>query len=381
MTARWIRLAASLMGVAALAAACGSGDETADRQTAGSPPAEVSEAEEPPVVDADEASASASSDVQETEPALEETTEPIVVTHKFGATEVPRNPQRVLSLGFSDQDDLLALGIVPVGILDWFGNQPNAVWPWAQPLLDGAEPTVIPAVIEPSVELIASTEPDLIIAVSQGLTQEQYDLLSELAPTVAQHADYPDYGAPWQERTRLIGAAFDMADEAEGLIAGVEERFAEVRTEHPEFEGRSAAVAFAFNDQPGVYASSDVRAQILESIGFVTPPEYDELAGDAFYVNVSEERVDLFDTDVIVWIATNDVVMQGVIDSPIREIMRAPSEGREVFTSTLVSGAFSFASPLSIDFLLDELVPELALAIDGNPATEVPSAVAIGAAG
>ncbi|MEM8705897.1 MAG: iron-siderophore ABC transporter substrate-binding protein [Actinomycetota bacterium] len=312
---------------------------------------------------------------------IEEELGPILVTHRYGETEVPRDPQRVLSLGFSDQDDLLALGVVPVGILNWFGDEPFAVWPWAQPFLGDAEPTVIPAVVEPSVELIASIRPDLIVAVSSGLTQEQYDLLSELAPTVAQHADYADYAAPWQERTRLIGATFDKSAEAESLIAGVEERFADVRAAHPEFAGLTAAVAFAFNGQPGVYASSDVRAQILESIGFVTPPEYDRLAGDAFFINVSEERVDLLDTDAVVWIATNEVVMQDVIASPIRTVMRAPTEGREIFTSTLVSGAFSFGSPLSIGYLLDELVPELALAVDGDPATVVPSAQAIGAAG
>ena len=57
--------------------------------------------------------------------------------------------------------------------------------------------------------------------------------------------------------------------------------------------------------------------------------------------------------------------------------MTAYAEGREVFTDPLVSGAFSFASPLSIDYLLEQLVPELALAVDGDPATVVPSAAAI----
>ncbi|MEM9464856.1 MAG: iron-siderophore ABC transporter substrate-binding protein [Actinomycetota bacterium] len=381
--------------LALFAAACGGGDDDSG-DDAGS----ASESASASASESESASASASeaADEEPADPASVDDTAssdhdtddadeaeapagPIVVTHKFGETEVPRDPQRVLSLGFSDQDDLLALGVVPVGILDWFGDQPNAVWPWAQPLLGDAEPTVIPAVVEPNVELIASVDPDLIVAVSQGLTREQYDLLSELAPTVAQHADYADYRAPWQERTRLIGSIFDKADEAEALIRGVEDRFAEVRAAHPEFEGLSAAVAFAFNGQPGVYASSDVRAQILESIGFQTPAEYDELAGEAFFVNVSEERVDLLDTDVVVWIATDEVVMQDVLQSPIRDVMRAPGEGREIFTPTLVSGAFSFGSPLSIGYLLDELVPELALAVDGDPATAVPSAVAIGAVG
>lgn len=58
------------------------------------------------------------------------------------------------------------------------------------------------------------------------------------------------------------------------------------------------------------------------------------------------------------------------------------AEGREVFVDQLLGGAFSFASPLSLDYLLDELVPELTAAADGDPSTVVPSAAALdGAAG
>ena len=45
-----------------------------------------------------------------------------------------------MSVGFTDQDFILALGVTPVGIRDWYGDQPFGTWPWAQDELGSAEP-------------------------------------------------------------------------------------------------------------------------------------------------------------------------------------------------------------------------------------------------
>ena len=380
------------------AASCGSGGELGDEvssvASSGSaavvndvasdtdgPSASLSEASEPAALandvasDTDDPSASFS---DASEPV--DDSGPIIVSHKFGETVVPRDPQRVVSLGVSDQDDLLALGVVPVGILDWFGNQPFAVWPWAQDLLGDAEPLVIP-IIEPNPELIASLRPDLIVAVSSGLTEKQYDTLSQLAPTVASPAGYDDWSAPWQVRTRLIGEIFDRSDETNAMIAQVEGRFAEIRADNPAFDGATAAIAFTFSNQLGAYTSTDVRAQIMELLGFITPPVYDEISLNGFYVSFSEERIDLLDTDIVIWLTSDAAALEAVIESPIRKGLAVVIDGREVFTSVEVAGALSFATPLSLNFVLDEIVSELKLALDGDPATVVPSSKAVGAVG
>ena len=380
------------------AASCGSGGELGDEvssvASSGSPAivndvasdtdgpsASLSEASEPAALandvasDTDDPSASFS---DASEPV--DDSGPIIVSHKFGETVVPRDPQRVVSLGVSDQDDLLALGVVPVGILDWFGNQPFAVWPWAQHLLGDAEPLVIP-IIEPNPELIASLRPDLIVAVSSGLTEKQYDTLSQLAPTVASPAGYDDWSAPWQVRTRLIGEIFDRSDETNAMIAQVEGRFAEIRADNPAFDGATAAIAFTFSNQVGAYTSTDVRAQIMELLGFITPPVYDEISLNGFYVSFSEERIDLLNTDIVIWLTSDAAALEAVIESPIRKGLAVVIDGREVFTSVEVAGALSFATPLSLNFVLDEIVSELKLALDGDPATVVPSSKAVGAVG
>ena len=67
----------------------------------------------------------------------------VTVRHVFGETKIPAPPQRVVSAGFTEQDDLLAVGIVPIATTAWWGNEPFEVWPWARPKLGNAQPTVL----------------------------------------------------------------------------------------------------------------------------------------------------------------------------------------------------------------------------------------------
>src|SRR3954452_20713162 len=67
----------------------------------------------------------------------------VTVKHIFGETKIPAPPKRVVSAGFTEQDDLLAIGVVPIAVTDWFGGEPFGVWPWAQPKLGAAQPVVL----------------------------------------------------------------------------------------------------------------------------------------------------------------------------------------------------------------------------------------------
>ena len=50
----------------------------------------------------------------------------VTVKHIFGETKVPAPPKRVVSAGFTEQDDLLAVGIVPIAVTDWFAASRSA---------------------------------------------------------------------------------------------------------------------------------------------------------------------------------------------------------------------------------------------------------------
>lgn len=304
---------------------------------------------------------------------------PVTIEHKFGETTIDAEPARVVSIGFNEHDFLLALGVTPVGLRDWYGEQPNSVWPWAQDELGDATPEVLPA-SDLNFEQIAALDPDLIVGVWSGIDGDDYELLSAIAPTVAQPAEYEDYGTPWQEQTMILGRATGRVDQAEAAVERVEIRFAEARQAHPEWDGLSAGVAFVTEDGPGVYATQDTRSRIMTDLGFDVPSRFDDGA-NSFYLELSPEDLSPMDTDVLVWVIGAEEALDGILEQlATRKSLDAFTEGREVFADLLLTGAFSHGSPLSLDYVLDELIPELEAAADGDPATPVPSAVDVGAA-
>ena len=266
-----------------------------------------------------------------------------------------------------------------MALRDWYGEQPNSVWPWAQDELGDATPEVLPST-ELNFEQIAALEPDLIVGVWSGITAEDYELLSAIAPTVAQPDTYDDYGTPWQEQTMILGAATGRTAEAEAVVADVEGQIIKAREAHPEWEGQTSSVAFVTEEGPGAYASQDIRSRFMQDLGFVIPEVNDTDETNSFYMQLSAEDITALDVDVLVWVIGTSEALDGILNQlPTRQSLNAYAEGREIFADVELSGAFSHSSPLSLEFVLDRMIPEIEAAADGDPATPVPSAVAVGA--
>jgi iron complex transport system substrate-binding protein len=60
---------------------------------------------------------------------------PLSIEHKFGTTVIEQQPVRVASVDYNGVDNLLALGIQPVAIRYWYGEDEMGVWSWAKPKL------------------------------------------------------------------------------------------------------------------------------------------------------------------------------------------------------------------------------------------------------
>jgi iron complex transport system substrate-binding protein len=306
---------------------------------------------------------------------------PVSVEHKFGTITVPAKPERVVSIGYKEQDWLYEFGVQPVAVRKWYGRYDHEINPWAEYLVSGGLPEVLGDELD--LEQIAALEPDLIVGVYSGITEEQYEQLSMIAPTLAGPVGSTDYNEPWREMTRLIGTAVGQADRAEEVVAEIEGLFEEAKEEHPEFDGAEVITAAAWTaDSTGVYTSGDPRAEFLAELGMQTPPEVDELAEDgSFWAPVSAELIgDTFDRadDAVVVIGAPSEEEPGASDvledASTFATSRVSEEGRVVLLDTPATDiAFSFASPLSIRFTLAHLVPQLAAAIDGDPATVVPA--------
>lgn len=295
------------------------------------------------------------------------------IEHKYGETEISGTPERIVSIGYQEHDFIFALGFAPVAVRWWYGDKDDVIFPWAEDEAGNADPEILVMPENPNFERIAALEPDLILGLYSGMTEEDYGTLSEIAPTVAQSGEFIDYGMPWQETTMMIGRTLGREGRAEELVADVEGRFEAAREAHPGFEGKSLAVATYSEDTFGVFASEDPRSRFFTSLGFVIPEEFDELAGDSFFADISVERADLLDADVLVWdqLSFVDGGRETIESDPIIRQLDVMREGRAIYLEGDVEDAFGWNTILSLPFALDGIVPMLEGAVDGDPDTEV----------
>ncbi|MGQ0842216.1 iron-siderophore ABC transporter substrate-binding protein [Actinokineospora sp.] len=288
---------------------------------------------------------------------------PVQVTHKYGTTEV-RKADRIVTLGLSDHEIVLALGVQPIGAVDWFKERPFGVFPWQQAKWGQTQPEIVGERDDFDVEKIIALNPDLIVAQYSGMNKEQYDTLSRLFPVVAQPVGFEDYAAPWQDMTRAVGKAMGKAGEAEALITGIADKFAQVRKDNPGFAGKNVVVADSY--QPGTYsafAGHDPKTTFLTEIGFTVPARIAAYPQAQNIIDVGSEGLDLFDVDTLVWLVSDAGAEQRVRADPLYARLKVAAEGRDLFVPYAeppVGAAISFNTVLSIPFAIDNLVPLLA---------------------
>ena len=293
---------------------------------------------------------------------------PVTLEHKFGETTLEDRPERVVALGYTEQDTLFALGVEPVAVRYFFGDEDDAVFPWAEEAANGAQPQVLNMPYGSlNYEAILALEPDLITAIDAGITEEEYDTLSQIAPTLAQSDEYIDFGTPWQEQVRRIGEAVGEAERAEELVSDLEAKFEEVGQAHPEFMDETVAVAYQNSSGGyGFYTAQDSRARFFEDLGFVVPEELVQIAGESFYADLSEERLDLLDRDLLVFLDV-PFAEEGtppLEENPLLSQLEAVREGRVLNVTGQEVDALQFGTVLSLDYLLENLVPEIAATVE-----------------
>jgi iron complex transport system substrate-binding protein len=278
----------------------------------------------------------------------------VTVKHIFGETRIPAPPKRVVSAGFTEQDDLLAVGVVPIAVTDWFGGAPFGVWPWAQPKLSGAQPVVLNLNDGVQVVQIASLKPDLIVATNAGLDQDTYTKLSAIAPTIAQSG--PDaFFEPWKDQATAIGQAVFKADDMAKLIAGVDEKFAGVGKNNPQFAGKKVLLlGGTFYEDSVRVTTPGWRTEFLTNMGFTVPDTGGGLVP-------REKMASVLDgADVLIWTTESDDEQAALLADPIVAKLQATIQKRNVFTGKDLAGAIAFASTLSYPVVADQLPPRIA---------------------
>jgi iron complex transport system substrate-binding protein len=298
---------------------------------------------------------------------------PVTVEHQFGETVIPAEPQRIVVVGLTEQDILLELGVTPIATTEWYGEQPYAVWPWATDLLGGAEPVVLDQTDGLEYEKIASLKPDLIVGTNAGLDEESYDKLAEIAPTVTSIAGSEQYFSSWQEQTRQVAAAVGRSAEGEALIQGVADAYADAAAAHPEFAGLTASFSQGLPYDGTLWVYPDgVNTDFLTDLGFTMTPGLEKYAAEAGQqAQLSPENVDLIDADVIVFATESADGPQELQEFGTIGSLDAVVNNRAVYTDPELSGAIYFLTPLSQKYLIDQLVPRLVDAVNGQAPRDI----------
>lgn len=284
---------------------------------------------------------------------------PVTITDSFGRVTVAGPPARIASVGRTDHDVLLALGIVPATVYQFVPSMTRGVGVWARDRLGTANPVVLTYPL--NLERVASVAPDLILDVQSSGDAAEYRTLSHLAPTVG----LPPHTAPntvrWQDSARVIATAVGRAADGDALVATTDAALAKAAAAHPELAGRTVSVLLGADDQLGVYTVRDTRMQVLTALGLRPSPYVAGLDATKFYVALSPELVGNADADVVVLLTQQGLRRADALARyPVLATLPATGRGRLVVVEDFdVSLALSNASVLSVPYAVDRLLPLL----------------------
>lgn len=285
---------------------------------------------------------------------------PVTIKHTFGETTIPSEPQRIVTLGYSAQDIVYALGKTPVGMpRNTYGANDEGVMPWVEDYYDPEQTTLLDQSDGIPIEAIANLAPDVILAPYDGFYKREYEDLSEIAPTVA----YPKgpFQTPWQVSTKMVGQALGMEDEAQKLIEDTNAYLEQIADDHPEFVGKSLSVTYMGSKSIDVYMPTVAMVQMLLDMGMVSSPGVEAMAeedgGKNFSLPLSWENVSDIDADVIVSFIDDLTEEQIITDKPTSGMAAFQKDAVVFMGEQGVVAAFVFPSVLSIPMAMDELVP------------------------
>lgn len=284
---------------------------------------------------------------------------PVEIEHALGTTTIEEKPERVAAVAWANHEVPLALGVVPVGMskATWGDDDGDGVLPWVEDKLeelDAETPVLFDETDGIDFEAVADTAPDVILASYSGLTDEEYETLSKIAPVVA----YPEvpWGTPVEEMIRLNSAAIGLSEEGDQLIDELGEQTRAALDANEGLADKKAIFAFmdsADLSKVGFYTSHDTRPGFLESLGMPTPSIVEEETAktDAFYVEVSSEDAERFaDVDVFVTYGDpqGDLAEQLQADPLLSKIPAIANGDIVILAESSPLAASANPSPLSI---------------------------------
>lgn len=287
-----------------------------------------------------------------------------IIEHAMGQTEITGVPQRIVALEWTYAEDLLALGVQPVGIADIAGMNK-----WVQMKELSLSPDVadVGTRQQPNLEKISELDPDLIIA-PQFRVQDIYGDLSAIAPTVVfnPYASEEENLDHLTEMEQTLMAIADIVGRHDAGVAAIERMNSsfERAAQQVNAAGRSGEeflVVQAYtnaNDaaEMRIFTGNSIPAQIMNRLGLDNAWDVQyELYG--FSTVGLESLVDVDHASFFYVVQDDDNVFAGEWDNPVWQNLEFVKEGR---TYALGGDTWVFGGPISAEIFAEKVAGALA---------------------
>ncbi|NTU33830.1 ABC transporter substrate-binding protein [Brevibacillus sp. HB1.1] len=228
-----------------------------------------------------------------------------IVKHELGETEITGDPKRVVALEYSFVDGLWELGVTPVGIAQEKDKDVEG--------LIGKKIEYTPVGIrqQPSLEVISSLQPDLIIG-DLNRHKDIYKDLQKIAPTIILKSRNSTY----QENLSsfaTIGEALNKQKEAEQRLIKHKEIIAEFKKKIPAGDSRNVMLGVFRADSLSAHGSKSFDGELLEMIGIKNAIQ----DAPEPTVKISLEQMVQWDPDVIFLAEADDALLNEWKQNPL----------------------------------------------------------------
>jgi iron complex transport system substrate-binding protein len=218
-----------------------------------------------------------------------------VVQHVLGETCIPQNPKRVVTLREDTFIDGLKLGVPSIATV----SVPGFSFP---KYLEGKVNKVesVGGYGSPNLEKILYLQPDLILADSY-YSENLYDQLSQIAPTVVLNVPFPP--PPWEDQLKDLAQILGKEEAGEQLIDEYWQRVEKLKQALGDRRYDLKVSIANTSSESGIwsYGENHPSGEILKDIGLQRP---ESQRGDFFYIeNISQEKISAIDGDVLFFVS------------------------------------------------------------------------------
>ncbi|OZG73152.1 iron ABC transporter substrate-binding protein [Hahella sp. CCB-MM4] len=221
-----------------------------------------------------------------------------IVEHSMGSTKVSGTPVKVVTLFQGATDTAVALGVIPVGVVDSWVQQPT----YKYLRKDLADVPHVGLESQPNLEVIAGLQPDLIVA-SKRRHEKIYGHLSQIAPTIALETVFD-----FKDTVAMMGLAMNRQQQANALLQSWKNRVADFQQRIPQKLGEQwpleVAVLNFRADHARIYLKDSFAGSILNDLGFIRPANHPQ--GQWVVKLSTKESIPTMNADVFFVFMTED---------------------------------------------------------------------------